>query len=418
MPRIRGTGIILCLLLVTAVGPAVARDEKRDPETGKIRVIYLGDCIVQENPSLAFIPEPWIDVTRIPASLYWQWAHEMFLGESVHKLMRQYMPRTYDNLVGDYDVLILSDANVQMFNLLHLDWFKRGVEEGGLGLTMIGGDETYGGMGPHPSWGPTSVGEILPVDCIDGLHPKDKNFIVKVLRPDHSLLTSLPLEQSPIPAFLGLSATITRTGSDELARLTATGPLGGSIVWPFLVEWDRGEGRVFAFTSDWTRASGDLFILWDYYDDFCINLMLHLAGVGIPQDRELLHQVRARVREYQMRKIFLFAMIDFIERFGAQTDEVGAIISDSEAEKAIADRQYMDVDLVGAKASIESALEKLREADVVAAKLKDSALLQVYIIEWLAVTGVSLLAGSILYQLMIGRKMYREISTTKFRGDA
>jgi hypothetical protein len=183
------------------------------------------------------------------------------------------------------------------------------------------------------------------------------------------------------------------------------------------VEWDWGKGRVFAFTSDWTRASGDLFILWDYYDDFCINLMLHLSQVQIPQDRELLHQVRAKVREFQMRKIFLFAMIDFIERFGAKTDEVGAIISDSELDKAEADRLYMEVDLTGAMASIESALDLLREADTMSARLKDSALIQVYIIEWLAVTGVSLLAGSILYQLMIGRKMYREITTTKFRGD-
>ena len=93
------------------------------------------------------------------------------------------------------DVVILSDANVHAFQLQHLNWFKRGVEEAGMGLTMVGGDETFGGSGPHPSWGPTSVGEILPVDCIDGLHPKDVMLIVSVQRPEHELVTSLPLSE-------------------------------------------------------------------------------------------------------------------------------------------------------------------------------------------------------------------------------
>lgn len=409
-------GVLFCICLLTAHPLLVgAREEKRDPETGRIRVIYLGDCIVQDNPSLAFLHEPWIDVTRIPASLYWQWAHELYIGESVPRFMRRYMPRTCDELARKYDVIILSDANVNMFQTQHLEWFKKGVEEAGLGLTMVGGDETFGGSGPWPSWGPTSVGEILPVDCLDGIHIKDAFLRVGLEKPDHPLLASLPLDESPFPAFLGFAATVLRGGASEIAQLDGNRPIQGQMSWPFLVDWDRDRGRVFAFTSDWTAASGDLFLLWDYYDDFCINLMLYVAGAEVPQDNEVLHQVRGRMREYQMNKIFLYAMLEFIEKFGAQTGPVERKILEAERDRSEADELYMDIELTEALARIEGALDTIRQANSLAAKAKDAALLHVYVIEWLAVSGISLLAGSVVYQLMIRRKMYREITTTKFK---
>ncbi len=408
-------GMLLFLILLS-LAPASARQAKTDRETGQIRVIYLGDCIVQENPSLSFIPEPWIDVARIPASIHWQFAHELQLGESIHKFMRRYMPRTYADLVTEYDVIILSDANVQVFRVDQLDWFKRGVEVDAMGLTMIGGDETFGGTASHPSWGPTSVGEILPVECVDGAHPKGSTYWVRVEMPDHPLLSSLPLAESPFPPFIGLSVTVKRIGASQLAELWRVGMLEEKS-WPFLVEWERENGMVFAFTSDWTTSSGEFFLKWDYYDDFCINLMLHLSGVEIPQERELLHQVRARSREYQMRKTFLYAMMDFIEKFGARTTELEKIILEADEDKATADEHYMRVELSEALTSIQAALEKIVDADVTATKLKDSALFQVYLIEWLAVTGASLLAGSALYSLMVKRRAYKEMKTTRFVGE-
>lgn len=409
----RTAAVLLLILSMTIFhSSAQAREERRDPETGKIRVMYLGDCIVQDNPSLAFIPEPWIDVTRIPASSHWRDAHEAFLGESVAKLMRRYMPRTYADLVGKFDSIILSDANVHMFQLQHLEWFKRAVGEDGLGMTMVGGDETFGGYGSHPSWGPTSVGDILPVSCVDGLHPRGARYFPCVENPDHPFITSLPLDTSPLPSFGGFSATIKKQAANQLARLDVMGRFG-STNWPFLVEWDWRKGRVFAFTSDWTAASGDLFLLWDYYDDFCINLMLHVNGVEIPHDMELLHMVRARIREYGMNKMFLYAMIEFIERFGAQTGPVEKKILEAEEVKHEADGLYMEIDLDGALASIERGLGILSEADGLAKRLKDSALFHVYLIEWFAVTGVSLLAGWVVFELMVRRRMYREASTTR-----
>jgi hypothetical protein len=118
-----------------------------------------------------------------------------------------------------------------------------------------------------------------------------------------------------------------------------------------------------------------------------------------------------------MRKTFLYSLMDFIEKFGARTASVEERILIADAEKAVADRHYMQVELDQALIAIQAALDEIREADGVAARMKDSALFQVYLIEWLAVTGVSLLAGSSVYALMIRRRAYREIRTTRFRED-
>jgi hypothetical protein len=49
-----------------------------------------------------------------------------------------------------------------------------------------------------------------------------------------------------------------------------------------------------------------------------------------------------------------------------------------------------------------------------AMKIKENALLWVYIIEWLSVTGTLVISGSILWMLMVRRSLYREIRGTRF----
>ena len=48
-----------------------------------------------------------------------------------------------------------------------------------------------------------------------------------------------------------------------------------------------------------------------------------------------------------------------------------------------------------------------------AVDVKDRTLIWVYIVEWLSVLDVSLIAGSVLWALMMRRKLYKEIETTR-----
>ena len=50
-----------------------------------------------------------------------------------------------------------------------------------------------------------------------------------------------------------------------------------------------------------------------------------------------------------------------------------------------------------------------------AVKLKDRALLWIYIIEWLAILATAMICGSVLWALMIRRRLYREVQATTFR---
>jgi len=45
--------------------------------------------------------------------------------------------------------------------------------------------------------------------------------------------------------------------------------------------------------------------------------------------------------------------------------------------------------------------------------LKDKALLWIYIAEWSAVSGTAVACGVVLWTLMIRRRLYREVGTTR-----
>ena len=48
-----------------------------------------------------------------------------------------------------------------------------------------------------------------------------------------------------------------------------------------------------------------------------------------------------------------------------------------------------------------------------AVKAKNQALLWIYAIEWLVVTGTLMIGGFILWSLMVRRKLYREVDVSR-----
>jgi hypothetical protein len=64
---------------------------------------------------------------------------------------------------------------------------------------------------------------------------------------------------------------------------------------------------------------------------------------------------------------------------------------------------------------LKSAMEILDEASEKAYKLKDEALLWVYVTEWLVVASTGMICGFILWTVMVRRSLYREIDQTKLQ---
>jgi len=70
-----------------------------------------------------------------------------------------------------------------------------------------------------------------------------------------------------------------------------------------------------------------------------------------------------------------------------------------------------EVDLC--KDELERAIDTLEQAQDLALKAKRRAMFWIYTIEWLAVTATLMLSGIAVWELMIRRRIYREVETTR-----
>ena len=200
--------------------------------------------------------------------------------------------------------------------------------------------------------------------------------------------------------------------ADELARLL--GPSGK--VNPFWATWDIGEGRCFAMTCDWTPAGGVVFMRWPYYGDFAVNLMMYLSKNPIPSDLETIHMARRMYVDYMSTRAYLFSVMEFAEKMGANMDPVAAIIARADEKHEESVKTYIAFDFSGALAILEDAMADLQSGVQKAMKLKDQAMFWIYVIEWATVMATFSLGGFIVWTLMVRRRLYREVAGTRFAG--
>ncbi len=394
-------------LTIVATAQVEALPPRRGPD-GRVRVLYMGDPISLGyiTPYMFMQVEPLIEVTPVIAS---QIVATHFFGteglEMVRRAIRLYMPRTYDRLVGDKDVLILSDATLLVFTTNQISWMARGVVESGLGLMMAGGVESYHSGG----WQVTVIEDILP---IESLSVSTSAGFGEILEPEHELMSSIPWKEggfSRVP-FGGSNAVALRPGATELARLIISS--GGSN--PMMVTHDTGEGRTFAFSPDWTWGWGGAFSNWEYYGDFANNLMLFLARQEVPQDIEILHAARKQLLNLDISRGLLISLFDFVEKFGANTAPLERMLDDVDILRREAERLYIQHEFEAALESTLEALEATERAEDEAVRLKNTALFWIYMIEWFVVTATSLISGIVVWTLMVRRRYFREVRSTRF----
>ncbi len=381
----------------------------------RVNVLYTGDPYPGETPYIYMKSEPMLITTPIQASKDYLWG--IYSSSEIERAIRLYMPRSYSSLLDQYDVVIVSDANVASFTDDHLEWFKRGVSNQALALVMIGGHETYGTNGHHPDWGQTPVGQVLPVKTVYGGYEGGK---LKILDSENPFMRSLPWR--PDLNFLQRYASNMveeKPGAEVLAVATVTQELVYErkyLNWknPFFSTWNFNDsGRVFAMTGDWTPGGGARFLEWDYIQDFVTNLMLYCTGNDIPKDLDLVHTVRSRITSFSNRKLIITSLVDFVDNFGADPSRVLKKVEEVDRVAEKARDLYLQQDFSGALEAIDRALGMMEEAENLAQEVKDSALLWIYVSEWLAVTGASLICGFLLWTLMVRRRLYREVTTTR-----
>jgi uncharacterized membrane protein len=332
--------------------------------------------------------------------------------DDLHRLVRLYMPRTLDQLVTNYDVIVFFEANVHSV-AQHIDKLARGVSEGELGMMMAGGWQSFGGASGNPAWGETAIGQLLPTEDIVGHWHDSPAHKIVIDMPEHEFIKSLPWNMGD-PALHGSvwdhNHLKVKPGADQLAHVVSP-----SCEFPLMVTWRLENGpRTFSFASEggWRLFS---MARWDYDYDFCSNLLIYLDDRPVPQDIVLVQAARNKIFEVATRRSMLISLLDFCESFGASTQSIIAQLDELDRVCSDAMPQYLDLQFEDAIESYNTAAEIMEGIEEDAIKLKQRALMWVYMIEWLTVTSTGLLCGVAIWTLMIRRRLYHQVGYTRVR---
>lgn len=404
----RSTPALLALLSVLAgfcSDAALCRESRRDPSTGRIRILYFGDAFAGPSPYPIFANDPLATILPIRASGF----HDP--TEVIRRHMRTYMPRTEAGLSSGFDMIILSDANIQSFRTEYFNWFRNAVIDSGLGLVMIGGLETFGAVPNYPgSWGETAVADVLPVLCLPEQW-ESREGRLEINQPANALISSLPFDElGPLGIFFGCNIVGVREGVSPLAYYSV---LSKALGHPLLCFWEVGNGSSYAMTADWTPAGGTNFLRWGHYGDYALNMAIYVTGGKIPEDPSRVYEARRLMDNYRNQRQTLESTIEFVSKFGANMAPVEKMLGQAHSARSKADRGYLDGEIDECIQGEREALGILDSAFRKAYELRDEVLLWVYITEWLVVASTGMVCGFILWTIMVRRRLYREVGETK-----
>ena len=92
---------------------------------------------------------------------------------------------------------------------------------------------------------------------------------------------------------------------------------------------------------------------------------------------------------------------------------IDRLIGEIEEKRSRVTDLYIEQDYQASLEAIAPLLDELVELQRMAIDLKDKALLWVYVTEVCILTGTSMITGAVVWVLMIRRRLYREVGTTR-----
>ncbi len=395
----------LALLALTAPQvPAVEEGSGSD----MVRVLYVGEPMGSPLPWFtALMNDPFFDVTPVQAFTYG------LPMEVAWRSVRHYMPRTYAKL-ATYHAVTLVYADARLFTSEWRSWFSQAVLDG-TGLAFSGQDvERYAFLW---EWLDSTLGDVLPVekpstsgtDTFLGQQPGS----IRVLKPNNPLIASLPWsEMGRYGNFYDCTQIDAKPGSETLAELVT--PTGRTS--PFLVWWKVGQGRSLAimtrFSSE-NRNPDDPFYEWPYQGDFACNYHFYVAGRKIPEDVEILHRIRTIWLDSYLERNMLVGSIDFISKLGGNPAPLEEMLREADETLRDSRRMYLDYDFQSSLALAEQLVGDLGSIVEATIKVKDQIFLSIYLVEWAVLTATGMFAGVLIWTLMLRRRLYKEVRTTK-----
>ena len=384
-----------------------------------IRVMYIARWSAYRNRFDKMVDaDPAVDVLGVPMPGTFSIGKGYIDAEDLNRRMRIYMPRTLEQLVTERDLVVMQDAPrghhevaEVYFDPKWIFWFVEGVKGRGLDLAMWGGDASWGGggEGDYPSWGETPLDEVLPLRSgrgynLYGLHRR-------VFRDPEHPLARIPWGESPPIEHVNMAEA--KQGAITVAEASS-----GRKSYPWVAYWDIGTARVVGetevFGSEGTTHVHDIMRRnWVWYQDFLIYMVYFSTGRSIPDDVYQAHRIRNEINLYASRASLMISLLEFVSAFGASTGELFDHLENMDAMERWAEDHFREGEYEAAAEVFDELEEHWRDLDSMAAGTKKRALFWVYMIEWSSVTSMGLLAGILVWVLMVRRRFYREVGITR-----
>jgi len=405
----RGALVGLLLLMPGIVAPADV-----------LRVLMVGQVFPYETPVADWLEsDPAFTYVVVPVRKD-TGGWDRYPDAEARKYVRMYFPRTLASLT-DYDFLCYVDTYFGHFTPQQVDFMFRAIRDSGLGgLTTLGGGISWVAAF-RQSWESSSIGSAFPTEYIQTY---DRILYVENFRITIDRSPSIPPVFKP---FIGLGAEDqlgrqaadlrAKEGSTTFATLRAARGTG----LPFTVAWRYGKGITWSVATDiqtdynlwWTRWAGR--DGYQYAADVFLNMVLYALDKDLPGDIMQWHRARGLFGLYQEEKSMLFVLCDFVEKFGANRQSIDKQVAKVDGIELQARELYLEQDIEGASETLEEALHGLSRVSDLAIKLKDRALLWVYVVEWAAVAGTLMASGSVVWSVMVRRRLYRATGATRVR---
>lgn len=395
------------LLVAFAFLPVCHAKSPHFEATKKIGVLCIGDTSYGESPILGWLSLDFaVQWQELPTDV-----GDVMGDEAARKITRLYMPRTLDKLLETYDFLLLLEPRMDWFSGTEMQRFKDSVNQGVSSLLTL--------------W-PDAEGYLSLVDSVlSEVYPQA--FAANFESPSDSVAYRAVVNRNNPPVLTPfLAVGIEKFIGDDVRPVH---PELGSTIWawakkegavkvaeePYIISWEFGENEAENWVigvdvdEQWFgRSGGD-----EYGGDIILNMLYYSVGKPLPPSVELIHNVRSAFFTYSVEKRLVYAVLEFVDKFGASTVELDRKIAQLDEGRDEAERAYMEGDYEAAYNQANAMIDELSKLNEEAVRIKDRALLWVYATEWLAVSGTSILGGFILYSLMVRRRLYREVSVTR-----
>ena len=373
-----------------------------------------------------FTTEPSTDPTIIPT----RETSDVIAGD-IMRFMRIYYPRTYEDLL-EYEFFFLAQVDMTYFSARQQKWLYDALTN-----FRKGGVNTRSAMSINANfyqpWIQSMLSDTFPNDA-DAVLSDSQNFnapsgplIVKdgadlpgIMKPYKAIIEKIfPYYTSYKPNF---PLTIPKQGSTILSYTKNNqgigSPVPGQIPQVFYWSWNQSTTFTFrgiVYDDFWSSLVTRSHISNPYSLDIITNMVWFSTGRRLPEDPYKVHEFRRDLFNFGIQQNLLTSLLDFAEIFGANPVNEHARLNDIQGTRIQASNQYLDRDFDTAYDTMKTALQGLTSLEEDAAKLKDRAMLWVYIVEWLVTTAVFLVTGSVLWTLMVKQKLYRDVTTTTIR---